>query len=277
MKYVYLIPLLLSLIYSGEVIAQHPGKPGENAPGGVEVHIPSDDITIYGLLYRAKKDSGKAPGVVIVHGWAPYNVSPIEEYSYVAREYAEAGYNALAITLRGWKPTGGNDDCGLKQPKDVINAAKWLAKQPGVNPDKIALMGQSLGGQAVLSAAALDNIIKATAAYFPITEFRLWGVTTSLPQAALDDYIYGMCAENGTPEDRSPYYSSRKIKGAVLLLHGEYDTNVVLAHSKLMHQKMVEDKQDVTLYVAKKGGHGSGGEGWGNHNQIVFKFFNHKL
>ena len=277
MKYVHLIPLLLSLIYSGDACAQHPGKPGENAPGGVEVHIPSDDITIYGLLYRANKNSGKAPGVVIVHGWAPYNVSPIEEYSYVAREYAEAGYNALAITLRGWKPTGGNDDCGLKQPKDVISAARWLAKQPGVNPDKIALTGQSLGGQVVLSAAALDNIIKATAAYFPITDFRLWGVTTALPQTVLKDYIYGMCAKVGTPEDRSPLYTSQNINGAIILLHGENDTNVILAHSKLMHQKMIESGQDSTLYIAKKGRHGSGGPGWKDHNKIVYDFFHKKL
>lgn len=258
-------------------LAQHPGVPGENAPGGAEVHIPSEDISIYGLLYRPKNLDRSAPGVVIVHGWAPYDSSPIEEDSYVAKEYAEAGYVALAITLRGWKPTGGKDDCGLKQPRDVANAAMWLSKQPGVNPEKIALRGQSLGGQVVLSAAALTNTVKATAAYFPITDFRLWGVTTNQNQRVKDDYIYGMCAEEGTPEDRSPLYTSDKVTGAVLLLHGENDKNVVMTHSKLMHQKMLESNQDVTLYVAKGGGHGSGGPGWENHNEIVYEFFREEM
>lgn len=179
--------------------------------------------------------------------------------------------------MRGWPETGGKDDCGLQQPHDIVKAAKWLAQQPRVNPDKIGLMGQSLGGQVALSAAALDDIFKATAAYFPITDFRLWGVTTSLPQDALADYIYGMCTKSGTPEDRSPLYTSQNIKGAVMLLHGENDTNVILAHSKLIHQKMIENGQDSTLYIAKKGGHGSGGPGWENHNKIVYDFFNKKL
>lgn len=138
-------------------------------------------------------------------------------------------------------------------------------------------MGQSLGGQVVLSAAALTKTIKAAVAYFPITNFRLWGVTTSLPQPVFDDYIYGMCAKNGTLEDRSPLYISQEIDGAVLLLHGENDTNILIAHSKLMQQKMLEEKQDVTLFVAKGGGHGAGGVGWENHSQIVFDFINKKL
>lgn len=60
-------------------------------------------------------------------------------------------------------------------------------------------------------------------------------------------------------------------------LHGENDQNVILTHSKLMQQKMLESKQDMTLYVAKGGQHGSGGLGWGNHNQVVFDFFNKKM
>ena len=79
-----------------------------------------------------------------------------ENFTYMAKEYAQNGYVALAITLRGWPETGGTDDCGLNQPRDVLNAAEWLSEQPGVNPEKIALMGQSLGGQVVLSAAALE-------------------------------------------------------------------------------------------------------------------------
>lgn len=35
---------------------------------------------------------------------------------------------------------------------------------------------------------------------------------------------------------------------------------------------MLESNQEVTLYVVKGGGHGSGGPGWENHNKIVFCF-----
>ena len=248
------------------------------ASGGVEVEIPSDDISLYGVLYRPEdvpKDT-KLPAVVIIHGWAPYHTRPVDEYTFVAKEYAHAGYISLAIGMRGWAPTGGSDDCGLQQPHDIINAAKWLSKQAGVDSDRIALRGQSLGGQVALSAAALDPIIKATAAYFPITDFRLWGVTTAF-EGIKEDYIYGICARKGSPEDRSPLYSSENITGAVLLLHGDKDNNVVLTHSMLMYQKMLEHQQDVTLFIAKGGGHGSGGPGWERHNDIVLNFFKDKM
>lgn len=278
-KAIVLFFIALTLLQSVYAQDWHPGKMGEDAPGGNVVKIPSSDIQMRGVIYypKATKENEKFPAVIIVHGWTPYGARAGEPYTYVAKEYSENGFIAMAITLRGWPESGGQDDCGLKQPRDIASAAEWLSKQPQVNPKRIGLMGQSLGGQVVLSAAALTKSVKATAAYFPITDFRLWGVTTGLPQPVLDDYIYGMCAQNGTPEDRSPLYTSQKIHGAVLLLHGDNDTNVLIAHSKLIQQKMLESKQDVTLYVAKGGGHGSGGNGWENHNQIVFDFFNKKL
>lgn len=255
---------------------RHPGVSGEDAPDGQVARILSDDIEIHGVLYYPEERSGQLPGVVLVHGWSPYGTRAGEPYTYAAKEYAQNGFIALAITLRGWPETGGVDDCGLRQPEDVLKAAQWLSEQPGVNPEKIALMGQSLGGQVVLSTAALSDLIKATVSYFPITDFRLWGVTTNLPQIK-EDYIYGLCTEDGTPEDRSPIYTSNEITGSVLLLHGDNDQNVVITHSELMYQKMLESEQDVTLYTAIGGGHGSGGPGWENHNEVVYNFLREKM
>ncbi len=276
MKYrVFCIYILLACSIAGQSFAQiSPIMPGKFAPGGEEVFIPSDDLSIHGVLYRPKKVDKTFPAVVLIHGYAPSDHKPVIEYTYVAEEYAAAGIIALAITVRGWKPTGGINDCGLTPPKDVVKVVQWLARQPGVNPEKIGLMGQSNGGQIVLSAAALDNTIKATAAYFPITDFRLWLVTNNIP--GVRDYYNthgGECALAGTPEDRSPLYTSDKITGAVLLLHGDKDNNVIIAHSQLMEQKMLEKKQNVTLHIAKGGGHGSFGPGWENHVDIAIKFF----
>lgn len=284
MRSLTILILVLSGAFANYALAQdwHPGKPGEDAPGGKTVGIALGDLTMHGVLYYPPefdpKSSQKLPAVILLHGWSPYGTRAGEPYTYVAKEYADdGGFIALAVTMRGWPETGGKDDCGLTQPHDVIKAAKWLAKQPGVDPTKIVLRGQSLGGQVALSAAALDSVIAAAVAYFPITDFRLWGVTTGLHQSALDDYIYGMCTEKGTPEDRSPLYSAHNIKGTVLLLHGDQDSNVVVAHSKLIYQKMREAGQDVTLKVMEGGGHGSGGEAWQNHNRIVFDFLRQKF
>ena len=277
MKYLLIIFLLPLLLSSHIVNAQEsPVIPGKIAKGGQEISIPMGDLNMYGVLYTPTKSVEKLPAIILVHGWMPYNKNPGMEYSYPAKEFSEMGFITLSVTLRGWKPTGGKDDCGYRQPKDIIKAVKWLANHPNVDPTRIALWGQSLGGQVVLSAA-IEEQVKATVAYFPITDFRLWGVTTNHADLMKNEYIYGMCAKDGTPEERSPLYTADKITGAVLFMHGDEDKNVVITHSQLMHQKMLEAKLDSTLYVAKKGNHGSGGPGWENHNEKAINFIKEKL
>jgi hypothetical protein len=47
---------------------------------------------------------------------------------------ADDGYVALALALRGWPPSGGADDCALRQPDDVAAAAAWLRTLPACSP-----------------------------------------------------------------------------------------------------------------------------------------------
>jgi len=255
----------------------HPGVLGEDASGGEVVKIKSLDIEMHGVLYRPDSLSGKLPAIIVIHGWAPYTTRGGEAHTYFAKEISQKGFITLGITLRGWKDTGGTDDCGLKQPTDIVKAVKWLSKQPGVDPQRIGILGQSLGGQVALSAAAKDNSIKAIVAYFPITDFKLWGETTNHHQSMLDDYIYGMCTEEGTPLDRSPLFMSEKINASVLFMHGDQDKNTIIDHSKIMYDKMLQKGQAVELFVAKNGGHGSFGPGWENHFDYMIGYFRKQL
>ena len=251
-------------------------EPDGVAIGGKEVSIPLGDLNMYGVLFEPDQVESELPAIVLVHGWMPYDVNPGKEYSHPAREYADQGFVTLSVTLRGWSPTGGRDDCGYRQPRDIIEVVKWLSERQNVDESRIALWGQSLGGQVILSAAVSKHV-KASVAYFPVTDFRLWGVTTDHSEQMKQEYIYGMCAEEGTPEARSPLYTAHKITGPVLLLHGDSDGNVLLAHSKLLHQRMSEFGLDASLFVAVNGGHGSGGPGWENHMARVIEFLKAKL
>ena len=255
MKIILLKTTLILFLLSNLSFSQnHPGKAGEDAPGGETVKIKSSDIEMHGVLYRPNSSIAmKLPAIITIHGWEPYNIRGGEANTYFAKEISEKGFITLGITLRGWKDTGGTDDCGLKQSTDIINAVKWLSKQPGVDPERIGLLGQSLGGQIALTAAAKDNSIKAVVAYFPVTDFKLWGETTNHGQEMLDDYIY------------------------VLFMHGDQDKNVIIDHSMLMYLKMLKQNKDVELYIAKSGGHGSYGPAWENHFNYMIDYFRNKL
>ncbi len=50
---------------------------------------------------------------------------------------------------------------GLRERKDVLAAVHYLTSRPSVDPSRVAVIGQDVGGVAALGAAALDHSIKA--------------------------------------------------------------------------------------------------------------------
>jgi dipeptidyl aminopeptidase/acylaminoacyl peptidase len=169
--------------------------------------------------------------VIVLHGWQPAGTNGAAAVEARAKRYADDGYVALAMAMRGWPPSGGSDDCGLRQPDDVVAAAAWLGAQPGVLADRVALVGFSQGGQVALLAAARDPRIRAVVAYFPVTDVGLWKTTTT--NADIPGYIAAVCEPGGTAP-RSPVTRAADIGAPVLLVHGDADTRVPTAQSHAM-------------------------------------------
>ena len=71
----------------------------------------------------------------------------------IARGLASRGYPALALAYMSQPGLPGrNDDIDVAY---FAHAARWLARQPGVDPQRIVIMGGSFGGEAALLAASL--------------------------------------------------------------------------------------------------------------------------
>jgi dipeptidyl aminopeptidase/acylaminoacyl peptidase len=197
--------------------------------------------------------SAKPPGAVIVlHGWAEQGVPGAPRVESWARRLSEQGYAALALSLRGWPPSTGSDDCGMEQPDDVARAADWLAALPGVNADRIGVLGFSLGGQVALLAGARSERIKAIVAYFPITDIQRWRTTTSNP-GIRDVYVPRVC---GAGDSNSPINVVAKIRAPVLLIHGDRDKVVPTEQSLRMREALQEANRYVELLVIGGGDHG---------------------
>ena len=148
-------------------------------PGRYEVSFAGSGVTLGGILFRPASRSKPLPAIIVLHGWARPGVPGALRVEGTARRLSEQGYVALALSMRGWPPSSGWDDCGTAQPDDVAKAADWLAMLPGVDGDSIAVLGFSLGGQVALLSGTRSGRIKAIIAYFPITDVKRWGNTTS--------------------------------------------------------------------------------------------------
>ncbi len=158
---------------------------------------PSVELT--GELYRPVGD-GPFPAVVQLHGCA--GRGPRESEDAAGARVVALGYALLIVDSFG--PRGVKERCGgnywtdpVDRVADAYGALAWLAGQPFIDPERIALLGYSQGAIVALSAvssggeeALYDRHFRAAIAYYP--HCHAFNGTVSVPTliliGALDDW-----------------------------------------------------------------------------------------
>lgn len=277
-SYSNLIVFVLLSFFSNYVLAQNPVIPKQDTLQGEEVIITSDDIEMHAVMFRPPKGSKPGPAIVLVHGWMPYGEKASWDTNS-AKRIASYGYTTLAITMRGWPDTGGEDDCGWKQPYDVVNAVNWLATQKGVDPNRIGLIGASQGGQVNLFAASLESPIKikAITAFFPVSDVESW-IEGNDYSEEIKKRQKDRCSQGVTMAERSPLFRADKIKASVLIIHGDQDSNIPITESEKMIKALVNNGGNAELYVVKDGTHHyDGSPAWEKSFLKMMEFFSKNL
>jgi dipeptidyl aminopeptidase/acylaminoacyl peptidase len=150
------------------------------------------------------------------------------------------GYSAMLFDLRnhGWSD-GNLSTLGYYEAEDVQGAVTYLRSRPEVNPERIGLIGHSMGGVAVLRAAVHLPRVKVV-------------VAESAFASSEDNIAQGMIARTGLPPflfAPSMVWLGERIRDLritqicpiddvaliaprpVLLVHGEPDTTVRVSNS----------------------------------------------
>ena len=128
------------------------------------VTFPSFDGTPIAAEVAIHED-GDRPGLVVVHG--TFGSSGQAIYSTPAvRAFEEWGFNVAVVDLRGWGRSSALSSApmsgGWREAEDVLAAAEYLLASGRTT--KVGAMGYSLGGAAVLLAAAHDRAPELLAA-----------------------------------------------------------------------------------------------------------------
>ena len=163
------------------------------------VHFQSDRFTIPAFLARPSAVPAEgAPGVLVLHEWWGLNDSIKER----ARRFAEAGFAALApdlyarlgsteISLREISQYATIDKIPRPRPgyfivtdrpteaaglmsslssqavlRDLLAATRFFKQQPGVDAQRIGLIGFSMGGTFALTQASHNSDLKAVVAFY---------------------------------------------------------------------------------------------------------------
>ena len=123
----------------------------------------SDGLKLSGILSTPDNSQGTHfPGVVLVPGF----MSTADAFfPGFADELNKGGFVSLTMDFRGFGESEGvrGEVIPYLQIYDASNAISYLQSRPEVNPDKIAILGVSLGGGEVAYIAARDRRVKAVA------------------------------------------------------------------------------------------------------------------
>ena len=123
----------------------------------------SDGLKLSGIFIRLTIPKENAfPGVVLVPGF----MSTADAFfPGFADELNKGGFVSLTMDFRGFGQSEGvrGEVIPYLQIYDASNAISYLQSRPEVDPDKIAILGVSLGGGEVAYIAARDRRVKAVA------------------------------------------------------------------------------------------------------------------
>jgi dienelactone hydrolase len=183
------------------------------------VDYTQDGTVMRGFLAYDDTAPGKRPGVLVVHEWWGLN----DFAKQVARKLAGLGYVALAADMygNGHIATDRAEAAKLASLREnpqllrarATAALKALADNPRVDPKRLAAIGYCFGGTTVLELAYSGADLAGVVSFHG-----------GLPKTTPDDL--------------------KRIKAAILVLHGADDSHVAAADITAFEQAMRQAKTD---------------------------------
>jgi dipeptidyl aminopeptidase/acylaminoacyl peptidase len=215
------------------------------------VQYPAADGTMIPayLTVPAGSDGKNLPAIVMPHG----GPSSRDEWGFdwLSQYFVSRGYAVLQPNYRGssgygdrWQQT--NAFYSWETAISDVNAAgRWLSDQGIAAPGKLAIFGWSYGGYAALQSQVLDpDLFKAVVAVAPVTDLdRLkQDERDQVRRLVVEDQIgSGPHIDAGSPARHAAAF-----RAPVLLFHGDTDTNVNVAQSRLMDDRLKAAGKTVT-------------------------------
>src|SRR5712691_7756977 len=123
----------------------------------------SDGLKLAGVLHTPDGRAGRErrPGFLVLHGFGSNKNSGVSVA--MAKLFAAFGYAALRLDFRGCGESEGPRGrviC-LEQVEDTKNALSFLATRPGIDPERIGLIGNSFGAAVAVYTAGVDPRVAA--------------------------------------------------------------------------------------------------------------------
>lgn len=153
-----------------------------------------DGVMLAGTLTLPKSAATPLPGIVFVHGSGCIDrdetVGPNKVFAQLANRLSNDGYAVLRYDKRSCGKSGGTSAPRDRLIADARDVIAYLRAQPGIDPNRIYVLGHSEGGELAPSIAIADG--------------RLRGIVLLAPPALpLEQVLREQLLRNATAADRA--------------------------------------------------------------------------
>ncbi len=222
------IALLSTLALAGHLArADDPPAPVPAPAMPVEATFDSGGKPITVEVFEPKGD-GKHPAVLIFHGAGGMRVGG-PAFREAGRRLAEGGYLALVVHYFDRTNTDSADGPAMAKHyrtwmDTLADSIAYAKGRPDVDPDRVGLIGFSLGAYLALSESSRNDGVAAVAEYFGGLPRELAAGLTKMPPT--------------------------------LILHGDADSVVPVSEAKSLEKLLTEKMLPFEIQIYEGAGHG---------------------
>lgn len=203
------------------------------------------------------------PMVVMPHG-GPH-LRDYWEFDFRAQMLAAQGYAVLQVNFRGSSGYGdqfevsGYGAWGSKIQQDIIDFTRWAVKDGVANKDRICIFGGSFGAYSALQSSTIaPDLYKCAIGVAGVYDLPLQKRDTDTGSLRWGDVYLDKTI--GTDPERlvqhSPVYNVHKLKGPVLVIHGEEDERTPLNQAESLIKALDANNISYEKWIVPKEGHG---------------------
>jgi len=251
---------LVSLTHTWERTDLEPGRltPTEDFRWRSE-----DGLEIQGWLYRARPNPQRA--IILIHGGPTWHAE--DNLDAQIQYFVSRGFNVLDVNYRGSTGFGlkfrqaiKEDGWGGREQADIATGAEALIRAGLADPGRVGVTGTSYGGYSAWFQITHypPEIIKAAAPICGMTDLVI-DYTTTRP----DLRPYSAEMMGGNPEqvperfrERSPIHFVQNIRGHLLIVQGDQDSNVTPEHVHQVVKRLEAHRIPYEVLNFEDEGHG---------------------
>jgi len=225
------------------------------------------DRDLHAEIAYPKNATAPLPAIIHIHGggWVGGSYK-----SGDLAELAKAGFFAASVEYRL-----SNEAKWPAQIQDCKLAVRWLranAAKYNVDPNRIGVMGESAGGHLVACLGTMADVkeyegdggypgvssaVQAVVDFYGPTDFTQPGIYS--PNAIkVTEMLFGATLQEKPDlwKSGSPLYYVKAGDPPMLLVHGDADTLVPVAQSKVFDEALTKAQVPHQMIVVKNGNHG---------------------